>query len=67
MAGHCSRGAIGKLGYIIVSKVIIGSRDAAREAAGREAEGAEFKRELGLSTTEIDADEAAGFMPPAQR
>src|SRR3954451_12616031 len=67
MAGHCSRGAIGKLGYIIVSKVIIGSRDAAREAAGREAEGAEFKRELDLSTTEIDADEAAGFMPPAQR
>src|SRR4051812_43884562 len=62
MAGHCSRGAIGKLGYIIVSKVIIGSRDAAREA-----EGAEFKRELGLSTTEIDADEAAGFMAPAQR
>src|SRR3954469_25430174 len=62
MAGHCSRGAIGKLGYIIVSKVIIGSRDAATEA-----EGAEFKRDLGLSTAEIDADEAAGFMPPAQR
>ena len=55
MAGHCSRGAIGKLGYIIVSKVIIGSRDAAREG------------DLSLSTTEIDADEAAGFMPPAQR
>src|SRR5690349_6252011 len=61
IADHCSRRPIGKLGYIIVTQVIIGARDAAGEAK-REA-----RRGLGLSSAEIDADEAAGFMPPAQR
>ena len=40
---------------------MIGARDAAREAT------TDYKGAWALSSTEIDADEAAGFMPPAQR
>ena len=56
MARNCSRRAIGKLGYY-TSK--LGYNRTARCRKGTWA-----RR---LSSAEIDADEAAGFMPPAQR